>query len=231
MQSSKLPSIKTVMASGVIIFVAICVAYFLLDRPLVTFAAEHGLRQFRWLHHIQTLPEYFIITQPLMILFSVAVMLRARFVKQTLSDGLDRFCFFIWASTISILLSVTAKPPLKFIFSRTWPDTFKEDNMSFLQDGVYGFHWFEVGVAYKAFPSGHTMAVTAMAMVIWYIYPKLRWLSITAILAVVIGLLGMYYHFLSDTLAGFYVGWICAVLGIYFARILGAKIVKGNGWI
>lgn len=225
MSSVKLPNIKLVVALGVVTVAMVCASYALMDKALVFWAAEQNLRRFYWLHHIQTLPEYFIVIQPILFLFALVITLRARFLKQALSDGLYHFCLFIWASTISILLSITAKPPLKYVFSRTWPDTFKEDNVSFLQDGVYGFHWFEVGVAYKAFPSGHTMAVTAIAMVIWYFYPKLRWLSAVMMMAVVVGLLGMYYHFLSDVIAGFYLGWLCAFFGVYVAN---AKLSQGT---
>ena len=51
------------------------------------------------------------------------------------------------------------------------------------------------------------MAVTcAVVSVLWIYFPRLRALSAFAGLAVAIGLIGANYHFLSDVIAGAFVG-------------------------
>ncbi|MDI1346986.1 MAG: hypothetical protein PSV22_23275, partial [Pseudolabrys sp.] len=60
-------------------------------------------------------------------------------------------------------------------------------------------------------------AVTcAVISVLWMFYPKLRAVYLLVFLAVVIGLIGANYHFLSDIIAGAFVGvstaWMATAL-------------------
>ena len=47
-------------------------------------------------------------------------------------------------------------------------------HISFIRDGVYGFHPFHGGPAYTAFPSGHIAAICAVVFVLWACYPKFK---------------------------------------------------------
>ena len=98
------------------------------------------------------------------------------------------------------------KDQLKFIFGRTWPETWVQDNPSFIRDGVYGFHFMHGGGGYQSFPSGHMAATCAVISVLWVWYPRSRWLGAFAAIAVGAGLVGANYHFLSDVIAGAFVG-------------------------
>ena len=59
---------------------------------------------------------------------------------------------------------------------------------------------------YAAFPSGHTAVTCAVISVLWIYCPKWRWLYALAVLGVAIGLIGANYHFVSDVIAGGFVG-------------------------
>jgi len=107
---------------------------------------------------------------------------------------------------ISILATNPIKNGLKFAFGRTWPDSWGPDIHSFIRDNVYGFHFFESGPSFESFPSGHAAVVAAIMSVLWILYPKLRHLFVISIIAVDIGLVGMNLHFLSDVIAGTFVG-------------------------
>lgn len=116
-----------------------------------------------------------------------------------------------WGTTallcgISVLLTEIIKSQLKFVFGRTWPETFVQNNPSFIRDGAFGFNFFHGGPGYASFPSGHTAAICALVSVLWIMAPKGRPLYVLAVLAVVVGLLGADYHFLSDIIAGGFVG-------------------------
>jgi membrane-associated phospholipid phosphatase len=54
--------------------------------------------------------------------------------------------------------------------------------------------------------SGHTAVTCAVASVLWIYFPKARRLYVLGALAVAIGLIGANYHFLSDVIAGSFVG-------------------------
>ena len=70
------------------------------------------------------------------------------------------------------------------LFGRTWPATWTNNNPSLLRDRVYGFNCFHSGHGYSSFPSGQTAAVLAVGIV----------------------LTGANFHFLSDVIAGGFVG-------------------------
>jgi membrane-associated phospholipid phosphatase len=111
--------------------------------------------------------------------------------------------------SLSLIVAELTKTQLKFVFGRTWPDTFRDGNPSFLRDNVYGFNLFRGGHAYASFPSGHTAVTCAVITVLWIYYPRWRPLWALAVLAVAIGLVGANYHFVSDVIAGGFVGVSC----------------------
>jgi membrane-associated phospholipid phosphatase len=108
--------------------------------------------------------------------------------------------------SISLIVAEATKAQLKFVFGRTWPDTWIHNNPSFLRDGVYGFNFFNGGAEYASFPSGHMAVTCAVISVLWIYYPRVRTLYVIGGLAVAIGLIGANFHFLSDVIAGAFVG-------------------------
>lgn len=108
--------------------------------------------------------------------------------------------------SISLMIAETIKLELKFAFGRTWPDSWLGDNPSFLRNGAYGFHFFHGDRAYASFPSGHMAVTCAVLSVLWFFYPSWRTAYVIAGLAVAAGLIGANYHFVSDVIAGSFVG-------------------------
>lgn len=107
---------------------------------------------------------------------------------------------------ISILAAEAIKNQLKFAFGRTWPDSWQPDILSLVHDNVYGFHFFRSGGSFKSFPSGHAAAVGAVMSVLWLVFPKLRPLYAICIGTADIGLVLLNLHFISDVVAGTFVG-------------------------
>ena len=110
------------------------------------------------------------------------------------------------AICFSVLAAIPINGYLKFAFGRTWPESWIGRNPSWIDDGVYGFFPFHQGEGWRAFPSGHTMAITAFASVLYVALPKLRLACVALVALVVLGLIGGNYHFVSDTIAGLYFG-------------------------
>ena len=107
---------------------------------------------------------------------------------------------------ISTLATTVIKDQLKFAFGRTWPDTWGPGIMSFVRDNVYGFHFFQSGKSFESFPSGHAAVAAAVLSVIWILFPNLRVFCTIGLIAVDIGLVALNLHFLSDVVAGSFVG-------------------------
>lgn len=70
----------------------------------------------------------------------------------------------------------------------------------------YGFHWFQGGGSYNSFPSGHMAVFTALILPLWRFYPRYRPLYVSFLLLLAAALVITNYHFLSDVLAGAYLG-------------------------
>jgi membrane-associated phospholipid phosphatase len=115
------------------------------------------------------------------------------------------------ALCIATLTADSAKDVLKFAFGRPWPETWVNNNPSWIDTHYFGFMPFHGGAGYASFPSGHTTRITSPCAILWRHAPRLRlaWLALPALVA--IGLIGCDYHFLSDCVAGALLGTACAV--------------------
>lgn len=74
------------------------------------------------------------------------------------------------------------------------------------------FHWFHGGGEYSSFPSGHMTVFSAFFAAIWFFYPRYRSISIGLGLVLAVALVATDYHFLSDVIAGAYLGLIATCL-------------------
>jgi membrane-associated phospholipid phosphatase len=115
------------------------------------------------------------------------------------------------AAALAVLVSIPIKDELKYAFGRTWPETWVNNNPSWIGDGTYGFAPFHKGPGWASFPSGHMTVITAPIAVLWRAAPRFGMLWLTVPLLVAIGLIGADYHFLGDIIAGTYLGAACGI--------------------
>lgn len=116
----------------------------------------------------------------------------------------------VLAAAIAILLARVVADELKFAFGRPWPETWIDRNPSWIGTHVFGMFPFHGGRGYASFPSGHTVDAAAPAAVLARLAPRLWPLSLALVLAVGTGLVVSDFHFVSDVLAGAYVGTVVA---------------------
>jgi membrane-associated phospholipid phosphatase len=115
------------------------------------------------------------------------------------------------------------------LFGRYWPETWTENNPSLIGDGAYGFHPFHSGPWFGSFPSGHTLRAVSFLSVFWIVYP--RWWSFWAAvcLSVIVGLVGMNYHFVGDTVGGAFLGALTGTYTTRFFRLAPARPDEAAG--
>jgi membrane-associated phospholipid phosphatase len=204
--------------------ILVVVSYLWLDRPIALFvhAQLQGIDLFSKLTHI---PD----ALALLGLAVVAVVVWHGVSGQPLS----KFLTVVTLSGLSLAAAVIVKDQLKLAFGRTWPETWVRNNPSFIRDGVYGFFPFHDGPGYASFPSGHTTAICTVMTVLWLCYPRYRALYALTMAAVAIGLVGANFHFLSDVIAGGFLGisggWVGVMLweaGVHRVRPAGAPVEK-----
>lgn len=68
------------------------------------------------------------------------------------------------------------------------------------------FHWFNGGGNYNGFPSGHMAVLVPLFIALWHFYPRLKLLWGAAVGCLAIALVLTDYHFVSDVIAGSYLG-------------------------
>jgi membrane-associated phospholipid phosphatase len=176
---------------------ALIVCYFWLDQPIAHLAHDISAR-FNIFANLTHIPKFLT---PIFLVAFVAVGVRA-----LSGQPLSKLQTVAVMATASLTVAAAMEDQLKFAFGRTWPETFARDNPSFIRDAIYGFNPFHGGPGFASFPSGHATAICAMMSVLWICYPRFRVLYGIPIAAVAIGLIGANYHFLSDVIAGGFLG-------------------------
>ena len=86
----------------------------------------------------------------------------------------------------------------------------------FFEFFVPGKECFNIGKAYEAFPSGNAAKIFAVATIVWLYYPRWRWLGVLLVILSVIGVVGLYFHFVSDVIGGAFLGMTIAIASLNF---------------
>jgi membrane-associated phospholipid phosphatase len=176
---------------------SVAIAYHWIDRPLAFFVHDNFTNKHTFIL-MQRIPDCFPLLSALLLVWCALLVLARRpfsYLQVTLL-----LC------SVSFIASRAVNQQLKFVFGRTWPETWINHNPSLISSGAYGFNPFHDGPGFASFPSGHTAAVCSVMTVLWFCYPRFRAFYAVIVVAVVIGLLGADYHFLSDIIAGGFVG-------------------------
>jgi len=184
-----------------IVLIVLC--YFFVDKYIAEFAFDHHWERFTSLIWLTYLAPLIII-----ISFISIIITTLRWCAKS-KVGKSEHVFFI--ASMNTLITAQFAKLLKYTFGRTWPATWIHNNPSWLSNHVYGFHFFHGGEGYASFPSGHMTVVFAMLTVLWIYFPRWRSLFTIIAIAVAVGLIGLYYYFVSDVLAGALLGFITGV--------------------
>ncbi|MDR3504848.1 MAG: phosphatase PAP2 family protein [Acidocella sp.] len=159
-----------------------------LDQPIALFFSTHD--SLRPLFQASAVPSVLALPAAgLFLLWALAQKLR----------GISRVNPLALRVSLAILAATAAKDELKWLFGRTWPG-------SWLKYGMYSFHPLTDSPLCGGFPSGHTAYISAPLGVLWVLRPRWRPAYAALILAVMTGLVGADYHFVSDVLAGLITG-------------------------
>ncbi|MHB8453839.1 MAG: phosphatase PAP2 family protein [Acidiferrobacterales bacterium] len=107
---------------------------------------------------------------------------------------------FLQLCGISLPLAYTVKAVLQHTFGRVDP------KLWMFHQQLAGFHWFHGGSRYASFPSGHMTVFSALTAVFWNLYPRFRKVYLAGAVILGVALVATNYHFVSDVVAGAYLG-------------------------
>lgn len=191
-----------------------CLAMILAGTILIILSYVFVDRQVVWwlvAHHSRSVPFFKIAANDITLLLNVLIVLF--YLYYGINVLLRRLTYWDRKTVLlchAVVIGQFLKEALKVVFGRYWPATFAS-NPSLIDNHVYGFNWFKMGTAYASFPSGHTTFIFSFAAVLWCVFPKLRWLACLLCVLVISGQIVMYYHFVSDIIAGVILGTLVGV--------------------
>jgi membrane-associated phospholipid phosphatase len=193
---------------------AVAVCYYFVDRPVARFVYDRQFRSIDLLRWLTLPPPYLQSWAPAAI--ALVVVRRAW-------GPFRRWERVLLAAAVAVVLADQFRESLSYLFGRYWPETWRDDNPSYIGSGAYGFHPFHDGPWYGSFPSGHTARTAAAAAAVWVGSRRWRWACVLATAAVVVGLIGMNYHFVGDVVGGGVVG---GLVGVWTARLCGVRATE-----
>jgi len=188
--------INKIVSSTLTVLILVLIGIFFLDIPLAT-----------WLDKNLNANAPFVKNSNIPDLLDVTVV-----ILTSLSWGvyfyLDRrkiqnqSTFFCQVTGTVLPLSMGIKIALKWLFGRIETRTWLSN------PGSYGFNWFNGRDGFEGFPSGHMLVLTPLFLALWHFYPRYRLYYGIVWLCLGTALLVTEYHFLSDVIAGAYIGGV-----------------------
>jgi membrane-associated phospholipid phosphatase len=180
--------------------VAVLASSLWIDRPVA------------YLFHSLVGRPYILITlrhTPALFVPLAALAVAILIARRLASRSVGRSDVVLLLVSLSAVIGLALKAPLKFMFGRAWPQTL-------IRDDIYGFYPFQTNAAFGAFPSGHMAAVSAALSVLWVYYPRFRYIYLVAAMLFAGGLVAANYHFVGDVIAGAFLGVTSAILASHF---------------
>jgi membrane-associated phospholipid phosphatase len=181
-----------------VFLIAIIFSYFYIDRPVVTFFEALNTQQYRILIiAAEAMPAVSVL-----FIISMLVIHFFRYFFQSKS--------FLspWVHIALICcISNYIKSVLKKLLGRYFPDTWFCDNLSLVNNDMYGFAG-AFKLTNSSMPSGHLTVASAFLLAIVFFFPS-AWTRTAAAFGILLtfaGQLALYYHFFSDLLAGLLLG-------------------------
>ncbi len=192
---------------------AVLACCFWIDRPVAFFVYRHHIntiRVFRWL----TYP-------PPEVQNWSALALAILMVRRAWGPFLH-WQKVLLVACLSLIIADDFRISLGDVCGRYWPETWTHDNPSLIGTGTYGFHPFQRGDDIGSFPSGHACRILGFATVWLIAMPNNRTIQVVVILLcapMLLSLVAMNYHFVSDVIAGSVLGGIVATYAAHLGRL------------
>jgi membrane-associated phospholipid phosphatase len=195
------------------------ITYFYFDIPLVEFVYSLKLREYSFIFiKLTQIPEVIVTAMYGLVPITLLCMVFKRSVIYT------KWVWVIILIGFALLAVMVIEDSLEYICGRYWPATWIDNNPSWLGNQVYGMNWFQgTSKGMQAFPSGHTAVIFTVSIMLFKFYPKFKYIYVLLCLLTVLGLVAMYYHWLSDIIFGAYIGYVCAHLVCWLYTLINVK--------
>jgi membrane-associated phospholipid phosphatase len=189
---------------------AVLICYFWVDRPVAFFVYRH---------HINTIQVFRWLTYPPPEVQNWSALVLAMLVVRRAWGPFLHWQKVLLVAGISLIVADDFRISLGDVFGRYWPETWQHDNPSLIGTGTYGFHPFQRGDDIGSFPSGHACRILGFATVWVIAMPQSRMIATVLCAPMLVSLVAMNYHFVSDVIAGSVLGALIATYATHLARL------------
>ncbi len=180
---------RYILVSFIGVVLVCALSFFLLDRPAAFYF--HAMPDSR--------KEFFEIATRLgistwYIVASAAAFICFKFIRKNEMRSNRALLVFLSVALSGLLVDL-----LKYCLGRARPSMLFEAN-------AYGFYFLHTRYGFTSCPSGHAATIAALALALYYLYPKGKYLYTAAAILVMASRVVLTAHFPSDVAAGAYVG-------------------------
>ena len=189
-------------------------SYYFIDKNMALFIANIWTSSSRLAIFSANIPDFLF---PLVCLITAVAWTAYFYLARKGMHSKHTYFFLLVAN--SVPLAYFLKAALKYLFGRI-NTRFWLRHPHFTE-----FHWFHGIGNYAGFPSGHMAVFTALALALSKFYPAHRsiYLGFLGILALALTVTN--YHFISDVIAGAYLGFLIHHLIDYvLTRVVTSKV-------
>lgn len=168
----------------------IIISYFYLDLPLALWLQKlYPSFLYVFFHWVTILgsPWFNLGIISILAIITLFINIPIRFRKSILS------------LIIAIVVSYVAYRLLKVVFGRARPSQYFENHL-------YGFYWWQFKNKMWSFPSGHATNIGVTMTALSYYWPRYQYLFLLIVILVCFSRLVLEAHYLSDVLAGVFLG-------------------------
>lgn len=184
---------RNIFLSAIVVILFVVISIWWLDRPLAIWITEYVKTYIP--AATNNITDYLLII--VVILSSLSWAVYFYLLHRNIHNQSTTFSRI----TGTVLpLSFALKVILKWLFGRT------ETHLWLINPSLYGFQWFSSIKGFEGFPSGHMLVFTPLFLALWQFYPRYYLCYAAAWLGLALALLITEYHFLSDVVAGAYLG-------------------------
>jgi len=189
---------------------AVFICYFSVDRSVAFFVYNN---------HINTIAIFRWLTYPPPEIQNWSALVLTILVVRRAWGPFLRWQKVLLVACISLIVADNFRISLGDVFGRYWPETWTHDNPSLIGTGTYGFHSFQRGDDVGSFPSGHACRIFGFAGVWMTAMPGTRVIAMVLSVPMLVSLVAMNYHFVSDVIAGSVLGALIAAYAVHLARL------------
>lgn len=183
------------LLSALLAFVLTLFCVLFIDLPVALFVKNYLYANHSWSKLTSNLPDLLSVV----VLGSTVAGLGIYLVRSRrgIYDDLTSLAKLItWSAPVSYV----TKHFLKYVFGRC------NTRRWVMEPAEYGFYWFQRRPSCDGFPSGHMVVMVTLLAALWRFYPRTRPYCVAATVVLAVALVTTNYHFVSDVIAGAYIG-------------------------